>query len=119
MPQLQVQAPVDAVLPTLPHFTGPEFNQLFNAAALPNLAPLDDAPAITSSTEMDDDIRLHAEERGYVRRPVPADWSGLRFIDTKRALQAPAARAWEALVEEAATHGYDLVLNSAYRGHRY
>ena len=108
-----------ASAPALPHFTGPEFNQLFVSAGLPNLAPITDAPSITDSDELDADIRAVAQERGYQRRPLPADGRQLRLVDAGLALQPAAAAAWQDLAEDAAAHGYELVLNSAYRGHRY
>ena len=104
---------------TFPHFTGPEFNQIFSTAALPNLTSSSGLPTITDSVEMDEQIRVYAEERGYQRRPLPADWALMRLIDDGRALQRPAAAAWLALAQDAASHGYELKLDSAYRGYQY
>ena len=104
---------------SFPHFTGPEFNELFTTAELPNLSSLSAAPTITDSHEMDEHIRAEAIERGYQRRPLPADYALMRLIDDGLALQRPAAAAWLALQQEAAEHGFELKLNSAYRGHRY
>ena len=104
---------------SFPHFTGPEFNQLFDTATLPNLSPISEPPNITDSKEMDEEIRTRAEDRGYQRRSLPRDNSLLRFVDSGRALQRPAAEAWLELVQDAAAHGFELELNSAYRGHRY
>ena len=120
-PKSRWQQPTPAGLGSLsfPHFTGPEFNLLFNTAALPNLSPVAGPPTITDSGEVDDAIRTRAEDRGYQRRPLPQDYSLLRFIDSGLALQRPAAEAWLALAEDAAAHGFELELNSAYRGHRY
>lgn len=102
-----------------PYFTGREFNLLFSTAELPNLSPISDPPTITDSEEMDSQIRTHAETRGYQRRPLPQNYSLLRLIDDGLALQPSAAEAWLALQAEAAAHGFELRLTSAYRGHRY
>ena len=110
-------AGVDAL--SFPHFTGPEFNELFRTAALPNLSPISATPPITESPEMDEQIRAEAIERGYQRRPLPANYALMRFIDDGLALQRPAAAAWLALQQDAAEHGFELELKSAYRGHRY
>lgn len=104
---------------SFPHFTGPEFNELFTTAALPNLSPVSGSPTITDLAEMDEQIRTEATDRGYQRRPLPANAALMRLIDDGLALQRPAAAAWLALQRDAAEHGFDLVLNSAYRGHRY
>ena len=104
---------------SFPHFTGPEFNELFTTAALPNLSWVAGLPTVTDSPEMDEQIRAEATERGYQRRPLPADYSLLRLIDDGLALQRPAAAAWLALQRDAADHGFELELNSAYRGHQY
>ena len=115
------QEPLPAGVDSLsfPHFTGPEFNELFTAAALPNLASVAGLPTITDSPEMDDQIRAEAVKRGYRRRPLPADNAQLRLIDEGLALQRPAASAWLALRADAAEHGFALVLRSAYRGHQH
>ncbi len=120
-PKSRWQEPPPAGLDSLsfPHFTGSEFNELFTTAELPNLSSITDAPSITDSEEMDEAVRLRAEDRGYLRRPLPHDLSLLRFVDSGLALQRPAAEAWLALAEDAAEHGFELELNSAYRGHRY
>lgn len=120
-PVLRWQAPVPAGAdtPLFPHFTGPEFNELFATARLPNLSSVSAAPRITDSAEMDELIRAEAVERGYRHRPLPADAALMRFIDDRLALQRPAAAAWLALQQDAAEHGFELELNSAYRGHRY
>ena len=120
-PKSRWEQPPPAGLGSLsfPHFTGAEFNRLFNTAALPNLSSISEPPTITDSVEVDEAIRTRAEDRGYQRRPLPQDYSLLRFIDSGLALQRPAANAWLALAEDAAAHGFELELNSAYRGHRY
>ena len=115
----QEPGPADVDSLSFPHFTGPEFNELFTTAALPNLSPLSASPTITDSAEMDQQIRTEAVERGYRRRPLPADYARLRLIDDGLTLQRPAAAAWLALEQDAAEHGFELELNSAYRGHRY
>lgn len=102
-----------------PSFTGPEFNDLFRTAALPNLSPISTTPSITESAEMDEQIRAEAIERGYQRRSLPADYALMRLIDDGLALQRPAAAAWLALQQDAADHGFELELKSAYRGHDY
>jgi LAS superfamily LD-carboxypeptidase LdcB len=104
---------------SFPHFTGPEFNELFTTAALPNLSPVSASPMIIDAAEMDEHIRAEALERGYQRRPLPADDALMRLIDDGLALQRPAAAAWLALQQDAAEHGFELTLKSAYRGHRY
>ena len=104
---------------SFPHFTGQEFNELFRTAALPNLSSISATPAITGSAEMDEQIRAEAVERGYQRRPLPANYALMRLIDDGLALQRPAAGAWLALQQDAANHGFELELKSAYRGHRY
>lgn len=102
-----------------PHFTGSEFNELFTTAALPNLSPISTTPPITESAELDEQIRAEAVERGYQRRSLPANYALMRLIDDGLALQRPAAAAWLALQQDAADHGFELELRSAYRGHRY
>ena len=120
-PKSRWQEPVPAGIHSLsfPYFTGPEFNRLFNTAALPNLSSIYRPPTITDSAEMDEQIRASAEDRGYQRRPLPANYALMRLIDDGLELQRPAAAAWLALAQDAAAHGYELELNSAYRGHRY
>ena len=120
-PKSRWQEPPPAGLDSLsfPHFTGPEFNELFTSAALPNLSSVSTAPTITASAEMDEQIRAEAIERGYQRRPLPAEYALLRFVDSGLALQRPAAAAWLAMQQDAAEHGFELELNSAYRGHQY
>lgn len=103
----------------LPSFTGPEFNDLFTKAMLPNLSPISDVPPIVDSGELDELLRAMAEERGYRRRPLPDDHSSLRLLRNGAALQRPAASAWLALQQDAAEHGFRLRLVSAYRGHQY
>ena len=115
--QEPVPAGVDSLL--FPHFTGQEFNELFTTAALPNLSSISDVPTITESPAMDEQIRAKATERGYQRRPLPADFALMRLIDDGLALQRPAAAGWLALQRDATEHGFELELNSAYRGHRY
>lgn len=102
-----------------PIFSGPEFNELFGTAALPNLSAISAAPAITGMAALDEQIRNHADERGYRRRPLPADSALLRRVDDGLALQRSAASAWLALQADAASHGYTLQLDSAYRNHQY
>lgn len=104
---------------TFPHFTGADFNRLFNTAGLPNLSVITDPPSITDSEEMDEALRIRAEDRGYLRRPLPHDYSLLRVVDSGLALQPAAAEAWLALAADAAEHGFELELDSAYRGHDY
>ena len=104
---------------SFPHFTGSEFNELFTTTDLPNLSSISAGPTIIDSGEMDELIRAEATERGYRRRPLPADYALLRLIDDGIALQRPAAAAWLALKRDAAEHGFELELNSAYRGHQY
>lgn len=120
-PKSRWEKPSPAGLASLsfPHFTGAEFNRLFDTAALPNLSTISGPPTITDSDEVDDAIRARAEDRGYQRRPLPQNYSLLRFVDSGLALQRPAAEAWLALAEDAAAHGFELELDSAYRGHRY
>ncbi|WP_419912630.1 M15 family metallopeptidase [Candidatus Poriferisodalis sp.] len=120
-PKSRWQKPAPAGLDSLsfPHFTGPEFNELFTTAELPNLSSVSAAPTITDSAEMDEGIRTQAIERGYQRRPLPADYALMRLIDDGLALQHPAAKAWLALARDAAAHDIELRLVSAYRGHRY
>lgn len=102
-----------------PHFTGQEFNELFSTAALPNLFADSETAPITESVEMDDRIRARAEDRGYLRRPLPADDALMRRVHGGLMLQLPAAAAWLALQQDAAANGFGLELDSAYRGHRY
>ncbi len=120
-PKSRWQEPPPAGVDSLafPHFTGPEFNELFTTAALPNLSSISATPAITESAEMDEQIRAEAIERGYQRRSLPANYALMRLIDDGLALQRPAAAAWLALQQDAADHGFGLELKSAYRGHRY
>ncbi len=112
-------APADIDSLQFPHFTGPEFNELFTTAALPNLSSISNAPTIIDAAGLDDRIRAEAVERGYRRRPLPADNAQLRLIGEGLALQRPAASAWLALRADAAEHGFALVLRSAYRGHQH
>ncbi|WP_419922626.1 M15 family metallopeptidase [Candidatus Poriferisodalis sp.] len=107
----------DAVM--LPTFTGPEFNQLFNTANLPNLASIGSVLAITDSEEMDQQIREHAEQRGYQLRPLPVNYALMRFVAEGQVLQRPAASAWLALRADAAANGIEIELKSAYRGQTY
>ncbi len=111
--------PAGAQALTFPHFTGPEFNALFTTATLANLLPISALPTITDSAELDARIRAVATERGYQRRPLPADNAQMLLIDDGLALQRPAAAAWRALRQDAADHGFALRLDSAYRGHEY
>ena len=104
---------------SFPHFTGPEFNELFTTAELPNLSSVSAAPTITDGGDIDEAIRVRAEDRGYQRRPLPDDYSLLRVIDSGIRLQSRAAEAWLAMADDAAEHGLELKLKSAYRGHRY
>ncbi len=119
----RVLVPADLDSLSFPHFSGPEFNALFSAAvgsgALANLAPVSALPAITGSAELDERIRVTATERGYRRRPLPADDSLLRPVDRGLPLQQSAAAAWLALQRDAGEQGFTLRLNSAYRGHDY
>ncbi len=115
----QEPAPTGVDSLSFPHFTGPEFNELFTTAELPNLSSISAQPTITDSAEMDEQVRTEAVERGYQRRPLPADYALMRLIDDGLALQRPAAAAWLALEQDAAEHGFELELKSAYRGHRY
>ena len=103
----------------LPIFTGPEFKQLFDTANLPNLASIGSVPAVTGSEEIDQRIRELAERRGYMRRPLPADYALMRRVADGHLLQRPAAAAWFALRADAAANGIDLELRSAYRGPTY
>ena len=120
-PKSRWQKPPPAGIDSLsfPHFTGPEFNELFTTAELPNLSSVSAAPTITDSAEMDERIRTEAIERGYRRRPLPADDALMRLIDDGLALQHLAAEAWLAMAQDAAAHDIELRLDSAYRGHRY
>ena len=120
-PKSRWREPLPAGVDSLafPHFTGSEFNELFTTAALPNLSPVSTTPPITESAEMDEQIRAEAIERGYQRRSLPADYALMRLIDDGLALQRLAAVAWLALQQDAADHGFELELRSAYRGHRY
>lgn len=67
---------------------------------------------ITGNGSVDERIRLAAEARGYVRRPVAT--VGLVSVDGRR-LQAPAAEAWTAMKAAARADGISLVMTSAYR----
>ena len=102
-----------------PSFTGPEFTQLFDTADLPNLASIGSVLGITGSEEMDQRILEHAEQRGYQRRPLPANYALMRLVADGQALQRPAAAAWIALRADAAANGINLELRSAYRGQTY
>ena len=119
VPRWREPAPAGADALSFPHFTGPEFNELFTTAALPNLSSVAGSPTITDLAEMDEQIRSEAAERGYRRRPLPASFALMRLIDDGLALQRPAAAAWLALLQDAAEHGFELELISAYRGHEY
>lgn len=111
--------PTPSEAPQLPVFTGPEFNELFSTAALPNLAQVYSPPSLTDSEEINQRVLEHAEERGYVRRPLPKSFALMRLVEEGQALQRPAASAWFALAADAAAHGFRLDLRSAYRGPAY
>lgn len=96
----------------LPDYTDDEFVRLTELAELANLAPPGDPIAITGDGGIDEQIRLLAEARGYVLRPVPID--PLVEVDGEL-LQAPAAVAWEVLQAEAASAGFSIRLVSGYR----
>jgi len=109
-------APVSAAQDTadLPTFTGDEFNQLFTEAELDNLAPIGPAPSITGDNTIDERIRSVGEDRGYIRRPLPA--GPLATVDGLP-IQPDAVTAWRNLKAAAQQAGHTLFLRSAYRSH--
>jgi hypothetical protein len=106
--------PIRANADELPEFTAAEFNDMFNTANLENLAPIGPAPSITGSVSTDNRIREIAEDRGYIRRPLP---KGALVWVSGQLLQPSAADAWVALRDAASDAGYTLTLQSAYRSH--
>lgn len=96
----------------LPDYTDAEFVVLAELAELGNLVPAGPPAAITGNEEIDYQIRVLAEARGYVLRPVPE--GPLAEVDGEL-LQTPAAIAWKALKREAAEAGYRIRLVSGYR----
>jgi D-alanyl-D-alanine carboxypeptidase len=113
---LVVAAPVAAQDP--PAFVEPAvYLRLFDDADLRGVETPDDEVydlfvAITGNATLDERIRLAAETRGYVRRPVAT--TGLVRVDGRR-LQSPAAEAWTAMKAAAAADGISLMLTSAFR----
>jgi D-alanyl-D-alanine carboxypeptidase len=96
----------------LPDYTDAEFVRLAESANLENLVPPGPPSAITGDEEVDHQIRVLAEARGYLLRPVPA--GPLVEVDGE-VLQAPAAEAWRALKQEVVKAGYSIRLVSGYR----
>jgi D-alanyl-D-alanine carboxypeptidase len=96
----------------LPEYTDAEFVRLADLAELENLVPPGAPSAITGNEEVDFQIRVLAEARGYVLRPVPA--GPLVEVDGEL-LQAPVAGAWRALKQEIVNAGYSIRLVSGYR----
>lgn len=107
-------AAVPAAAEELPEFTGDEFNQLFTGAELPNLAPIGPVPSITGTTSVDERIRSIGQDRGYLRRPLPA---GSLVGVSGFPMQPDAAEAWANLSAAAKAAGHTLTLASAYRNH--
>ena len=101
-------------------FDGDQFNQLFNQADLPNLAPLPEPPTITGEEEVDQRIRQIATDRGYRLRAMPADLDQLVVVEAERhRLQPEAATAYEELKAAAQADGMTIWLVSAYRSYDY
>lgn len=116
--------PTPAPTPALPveeeylTFTGNEFNQLFNEAELPNLTLSTEPPSITGDNAVDERIRRITVERGYRRRPLPADTSLLVLAEGQyHYLQPEATRAYKELKAGAAADGLIIWLVSGYRNH--
>ena len=78
----------------------------------PDAEVYDRLVAITGDAALDQRIRVLAEIRGYIRRPLSS--VGLVPVDG-RLLQAPAAEAWTAMKAAARADGISLVLTSAHR----
>ena len=109
---LLVPSPVLGTESRLPDYTDAEFVRLAELAELENLVPPGAPTAITGSDEVDFQIRVMAEARGYVLRPIPA--GPLVEVDGEL-LQAQAAVAWGALKQEILNAGYSIRLVSGYR----
>ena len=99
-------------------FNGDQFNQLFNQANLPNLAPLKDMPPpeITGKLEIDQRIRGIAERRGYRRRSEVLDRNQLVYVEGNlHLLQPQAAEAYLELKAAAAEANHHIHISSAFR----
>jgi D-alanyl-D-alanine carboxypeptidase len=96
----------------LPDYSDAEFVRLAELAELENLVPPGPPSDITGNAEVDYQIRVLAEARGYVLRPVPA--GPLVEVDGEL-LQAPAAGAWKALKRDTVDAGFSIRLVSGYR----
>jgi len=105
-------SPVLGAESRLPDYTDAEFVRLAELAELINLSSPGPPPEITGNEEVDAQIRVLAEARGYVMRPVPE--GPLVEVDSEL-LQEPAALAWRALKQKADTAGYSIRLVSGYR----
>ena len=110
-------APVSALdsTPGFPHYTGVEFQALYEHAVannLPNLDQPEERGPITGEAELDARIWQRALARGY--RLQPSAGPGLVTIDGVP-MQAAAASAWEALKAEARDNGLSFIVSSAYR----
>ena len=107
-----VSSPALGTESRLPDYTDAEFVHLAELAELENLVPPGAPSAITGNEEIDFQIRVMAEARGYVLRQVPA--GPLVEVDGEL-LQTHAAVAWRALKQEILNAGYSIRLVSGYR----
>jgi hypothetical protein len=103
-----------AVAAGIPDYEPDEFDLLFRTAPLDNLAEIGPAPSITGSSRVDARIRELAEERGYLRRPLPA--GALGSADGVP-MQPAMAVGWEALQSAARAAGVSIQAVSGYRSH--
>lgn len=98
-----------------PHYTGPEFQDLYAYAVantLPNLDPPDGRYTITGDQTLDDRIWQRAFNRGYLLRPTTSgELSRVGGVP----MQPPAAQAWVGLRAEARDAGMSFIVSSAYR----
>lgn len=99
----------------LPHYTGEQFQAMYEYAianTLPNLNPTNGQTPVTGDEELDARLWDAAFERGYTLQPSAA--GDLVSIDGTP-MQPQAAEAWTALEAEARSAGYSFIVSSAYR----